>query len=214
MSPAFWAEPVNAVTNLAFIIAGVLVVLAWHNSANKSEAALFLGIWVAVIGVGSFLLHTFATRWAALADTIPILVFILVYLYLALRHYLQLSLWTSLAITVIFIPVSAGAGAATAPLLGSSAGYASALLAIFVVGLLMLQRNRTIANGLLVSAGVFAVSIVFRTIDETLCPAVSLGTHFIWHLLNAVVLYLLSMIFMRQQDRAYNENRPDPIRPV
>lgn len=175
--------------------------LAWRKSAVKPKAALFLGIWIGVIGIGSFLLHTFATRWAAAADSIPILIFILVYLYLALRHYLQLPVLVSVAITIIFVPVSVAVGWATAPLIGSSAGYASALLAIFVVGLLMLGRDRQIAIGLLITAGIFLMSIGFRTFDGPICETVSVGTHFIWHLFNAVVLFRLSMMFLRQQDR-------------
>ena len=154
-----------------------------------------------MIGIGSFLLHTFATRWAAAADTIPILVFILVYLYLALRHYLQRSVPVAILITIAFVPVSVAVGWATAPLIGSSAGYAAAWLAIFVVGMLMLGRDREIAIGLLITAGVFLVSISFRTFDGPICHTLSIGTHFIWHLLNAVVLYRLSMIFLKQRER-------------
>ena len=37
----------------------------------------------------------------------------------------------------------------------------------------------------------FVVSLAFRTMDQAVCPAFPLGTHFIWHLLNAGVLYIL-----------------------
>ena len=33
-------------------------------------------------------------------------------------------------------------------------------------------------------------SILFRSVDQTLCETWPLGTHFVWHCLNAVVLYL------------------------
>jgi hypothetical protein len=35
------------------------------------------------------------------------------------------------------------------------------------------------------------MSLIFRSIDMAVCPELPLGTHFLWHLLNAVVLYLL-----------------------
>jgi hypothetical protein len=155
-----------------------------------------------VIGVGSFLFHSFATRWAAAADSIPILVFILVYLFLAVRNYLLLPIWASVVTTVMFVPVSIAVGSITAPVLGSSSGYASALLAIFIVGYLMLKRDRRIAHGLLITAGVFLVSIGFRMADGRACVTIPVGTHFIWHMLNAVVLYRLSVIFLKQQERA------------
>jgi hypothetical protein len=37
---------------------------------------------------------------------------------------------------------------------------------------------------------VFAVALVFRTIDTPICRAWPSGTHFVWHLLNALVMYL------------------------
>ena len=40
-------------------------------------------------------------------------------------------------------------------------------------------------------AAVFAASIIFRSIDQSICAAVPLGTHFVWHTLNGLVLYLL-----------------------
>jgi len=46
-------------------------------------------------------------------------------------------------------------------------------------------------RGILAAAAIFAVSLSFRTVDRMLCGAFPLGTHFVWHLLNAVVLYLL-----------------------
>jgi len=37
---------------------------------------------------------------------------------------------------------------------------------------------------------VLLVSIFFRTIDNAVCPYFPVGSHFFWHLLNPVVLYL------------------------
>jgi hypothetical protein len=35
------------------------------------------------------------------------------------------------------------------------------------------------------------VSLVFRSIDQAVCASFPLGTHFLWHCLNGLVLYLL-----------------------
>lgn len=154
-----------------------------------------------MIGVGSFLFHTFATGWALAADVIPIIVFILAYLFLAVRHYLGAPLWASVLIAFAYIPVSALVVPVFEPIIGSSAGYAPAWMAIFIVGLLMLGRDRQVAIGLIITAGVFLASIIFRTIDGPICAHAPIGTHFIWHIFNGIVLYRLAVIFMRQQDR-------------
>ena len=42
----------------------------------------------------------------------------------------------------------------------------------------------------MIAAVVFCASLVFRTIDELVCPSFPIGTHFLWHLLNGGLLYL------------------------
>ena len=70
-NPAFWAEPLNAVSNAAFIIAALLATREYFSrpSGQRGIAEAGLILLVYVIGIGSFLFHTYATRWAAIADT-------------------------------------------------------------------------------------------------------------------------------------------------
>ena len=64
--PSFWAEPVNAVTNLAFVLAGLW---AWRRTSGLGRV---LSVVLMAIGVGSFLFHTVAEAWSGLADVLPI----------------------------------------------------------------------------------------------------------------------------------------------
>ena len=66
---SFWSEPVNAITNGAFLVAAVLLALRLRGSDDRA-AWLLTGL-VAAIGIGSFLFHTFATGWAAAAGISP-----------------------------------------------------------------------------------------------------------------------------------------------
>jgi CHASE2 domain-containing sensor protein len=73
---SFWAEPVNALTNLAFLVAAGAAYAAWRGSEARDPFGLALiGVTVA-IGLGSFAFHTLATRGAALLDVIPIAIFV------------------------------------------------------------------------------------------------------------------------------------------
>jgi hypothetical protein len=77
-----------------------------------------------------------------------------------------------------------------------SLGYVPAALALVGVGGALLasrrpQASRRAGRTLLAAAGVFALSLAFRTLDGPACAALPLGTHFLWHALNAVVLFLL-----------------------
>ena len=72
--PAFWAEPVNALTNAAFLIAAAL--LCRRADVRGDPPALALAILTGIVGIGSFLFHTLAVHWSMLADVIPIALFI------------------------------------------------------------------------------------------------------------------------------------------
>lgn len=197
LDASFWAEPLNAVTNAAFLVAAALALRIWLQRAPKDWSALALIGVVTATGIGSFLFHTYANRWSMLADVIPIAIFIHLYLFLALRRFLGASLWLAGGATALFLVASPFLGRLAAPLVGSSAGYVPALAAIFVVGALSLSRSRGLGLGLFAAGAVFTASLTFRTLDGPLCDALPFGTHFLWHLLNSTLLFLLMRLFMR-----------------
>ena len=162
----------------------------WRRTGAADRPVLSLIAVAACVGLGSFTFHTFATRLAGLADTIPIVAFIYGYLLLALRRYLGLRAWTALVVLVGFVVASHGLPRLMPGLLrGGLAHYLPALLAMIAIG--VLARAQTPGRRMLITACVFAVSLGFRTADIPMCDAFPLGTHFIWHVLNGVVLYLL-----------------------
>ena len=193
LGPDFWAEPVNAITNLAFLLAAAIM---WRRS-------LGLGRWLAgvlaLIGIGSFLFHTFAQPWAGVADVLPILVFVLLYIFAANRDFWQLSFWHALGVTLLFFPFAA----ATVPLfsmipaLGGSAAYAPVPLLILIYAVLLAKRLPEVSKGLTFGASILILSLTARTLDEPICAAVPMGTHFLWHLLNAVMLAWMIEVWTR-----------------
>jgi len=175
---------------------------------------LFLIAAVAVVGIGSFLFHTFANRWSRLADVIPIAVFIYGYFGLAMRRFFGLGLAASGGLTLAFLAFSFGFERAWLLAFGprgieatnGSVGYFPAALALFLVGLALIvrghgrdlaARRRRAGQALLVATCVFVVSLAFRTVDIALCGAWPVGTHFVWHMLNALVLFILVGAAMR-----------------
>lgn len=201
IEPGFWAEPVNAVTNLAFLIASMAAFVLWRRQSPADWPVLVLIVIVFATGVGSFLFHTFANRWSMLADVLPIAAFIHLYFFLAMRRCLGLGAWTALAITVAFFLATPPFGSLVSPVFGSSSGYILPALAVFVVGYIFRHRDPIGGNRVLAAGVVFAVSLAFRTVDEPLCTANPLGTHFLWHLLNGTVLFLLIRVLILQRAR-------------
>src|SRR6266849_1575810 len=186
---SFWAEPANALSNAAFLVAAAAALWLWRRAGSRDWPALALIVVVVAVGIGSFAFHTLATRGAVLADVIPIAIFIYGYLLLALRRFLGLAAGVAVAIVVVY---AAGAQALSwlAPprALNGSIGYLPALAALIVVARATRGQAR---RGLDLAAMIFTVSLALRTIDLAACDTFPLGTHFSWHLLNAVVLYVL-----------------------
>ncbi|MEQ9695664.1 ceramidase domain-containing protein [Shimia sp. SDUM112013] len=195
--PEYWSEPVNAVTNAAFLIAAALM---WHRLRGQDlPLARALVIILAGIGVGSYLFHSYGQIWAAIADTTPILLYVLLYIFIANRVYWGLSLWSALGATTLFFPFAA----ITVPLfrmvpgLGSSAGYAPVPLLIFLYAFALRHRLPDTARSLALGALILCISLVFRSLDLPICGALPLGTHFLWHILNALMLGWMIEVYRR-----------------
>ena len=188
VTPSFWAEPVNALSNLAFLIAAYSAFDLWRREGKGDPAILTLIVIVVAVGLGSFAFHTLATRRAMLLDVAPIGLFIYGYFQLALRRFLLLSWPVSLALLAGFVVLSlALASYVPREVLNGSSGYFPALAALIVLG--WLSRGHAVGQAMLVAAGLFVVSLIFRIVDLDGCAVWPLGTHFLWHVLNATVLY-------------------------
>jgi len=186
--PSFWAEPVNALTNVAFFVAAWAAFRLWRRNGNGDRAILALILVVVAVGLGSFAFYTLATRGAMLLDVGPIGVFIFSYVLLALRRFLALSWPLALGLFAGFIALTLGlAVGVPRPILDGSAGYFPALAMLFAIG--WPRRDRVQGRALLVAGVLFAASIALRIGDLPLCGAFPLGTHFLWHILNAAVIY-------------------------
>ncbi|KPF72908.1 hypothetical protein IP69_03475 [Bosea sp. AAP35] len=192
-----WDEPWNAVTNGAFLIAAFAAFLLWRRAGGRDRPALILIGLVFAIGIGSFLFHTMPQPWTLAADVVPIQLFAFSYFGLALARFVGLG-WVATGLgTVAFVAFALSLSGLLAPALPQelrgSAGYGAFLLGLAGVAALLWQRPDQAATARLIAlAGVvFALSLTFRTLDRPLCDVVPLGTHWLWHLLNATVLYLL-----------------------
>ncbi|MBC7778490.1 MAG: hypothetical protein H7125_00155, partial [Proteobacteria bacterium] len=73
-----------------------------------------------------------------------------------------------------------------------SDAYLPALLTLSIAAIAAATWAPAQARRLGAAAVVFIVSLTARTLDLPWCAQWPHGTHFVWHLLNAVVLYLAS----------------------
>lgn len=213
-SDALLAEPVNAASNAGFLLAalvGLVLVLRRPKYEQSADHFLLIAL-VLLIGIGSLSFHLYANRLTELADVVPIGVFMLVYLGYALNRLLYVPPgWTVLiligfaAIVSLALQVRCWPGGVGFPgadvsgatqCINGSVSYLPALFAMVIIGLLLKEREHRAAAYVLWAAAIFAVSITLRSLDLTLCDRITwqgrnLGTHAAWHLLNALMLFLL-----------------------
>lgn len=200
--PEFWAEPVNAITNVAFLIAAIA---AFRLVNRRTPLITALVVLLAAIGVGSFTFHTVATSWAATLDTTPILLFMLTYVVAFAHHFLGAPHRTAWLAAPLFVGFSFAINSVV-----DLGGYVPALAGLAVLAAIMVfYREYRYARWFAGIGALFAVSLTLRTLDEPICGAVPLGTHFLWHVLNATVLYLLIRVVAdRAGNRLYAASYP------
>ena len=237
LSPSFWAEPLNALTNGGFIFAALIgaVMIARRPSNERSHWQVFFIFNFIAIGVGSFLFHTVPNVNTALADTGPIGVFMLTYLIFALRRLAGANWLVTILAIAAFIGVIVMAfkmqcwdgrmgfsldvpPGAQAKCLNGSLGYGPALVALWLIAAWLAFSRHPAALLIFAAALTFLVSLTFRSLDQQLCAewlvlGHRMGTHFIWHLLNSLTLFLLLVAAIRCARRGEQEILPPHPKP-
>lgn len=197
-----WAEPLNALSNGAFFIAAIFaLLLARKEKALDWKSGLLITL-VFAMGVGSTLFHTFAQTWAMLTDVLPILTYQICFIVLYTRFVWGLGCLKSSVILAAFFIAMGVSMQLPREWFNGSLEYAPAIIFVALLGAVHIKKASRERFGLLAAAGVFLVSLIFRSVDMAYCAENPFGTHFIWHVLNGCVLYLTT--------RAYILNAPKP----
>lgn len=196
LEPGLLSEPLNAVTNAAFFIAAIsALLLARKEAALDWRSGLLIGL-VFVIGTGSTLFHTFATLWAMMSDSIPILIYQIAFIALYAWKVMGWNKWRVLTLLGLFFLAQYAASFAPRAWINGSMEYAPAWVFLLGLALWHIKGAARERFGLLAAAGVFTVSLAFRSVDNALCAQIPLGTHFLWHMLNGVLLYLTTRAYI------------------
>lgn len=203
---SFWSEPVNAITNLAIIFAGLAALHLYHKQfplhghRHRPNVLILIGL-VLLTGIGSFLYHTTATIWAGYADMLPIVGFIYLFHVVFLRRALAMRYKYVLGYLIIFFGLSVLLGKIWGKeALNGGIQYIPALISFYTVWVAMIALRRPGARLFGYAALTFLAAITFRSIDMLVCDAFPLGTHFMWHILNSALLYQLLKLVIQLPD--------------
>lgn len=190
----YWAEPLNAVTNAAFLVAAIIM---WRRVSDPFGRALCVILFA--IGIGSYLFHTHATVWAVILDVLPILLFVLLYIFVANYRFWNLSLTWAIIATLLYFPYAALIGATLGqhPFFAISGQYWPLPIMIGAYGIALLRRYPETGRGLIIGALILVTSLLFRSVDEIYCENWPMGTHLWWHILNGVMLGWMIEVYRR-----------------
>ncbi len=192
--PSIFAEPLNAVTNLFFIIAAVLAMQAIRKlpaDSNRTDLWLLTAALFG-IGIGSSIWHLYPTGATVLMDVIPITLFINIFLIAALRRLFTLSWRRTLCWWGLYLILTIAAQLyLPAGLLHGTVMYLPTYAALVALVFALAKRDRDTARTFMNVTTVWTISLILRTIDLEVCGQFVIGTHFLWHTLNAWVLWRL-----------------------
>ena len=189
MTPGFWAEPLNAITNIGFVLAAWFSWRCAVRTGQRNAVGASISGMIVAIGLGSFLFHTLATPLARWLDLLPIFAFKLCFIWLYLRRVIVLSTVSCCLLVLLFLLLLVGSMQYPG-LFNGSFVYLPTLLVLVLLGSYHYQCDQAGCSLLLIAAALFCLSLWLRTIDAEACVQFQLGTHFLWHLLNALVIYL------------------------
>jgi hypothetical protein len=189
IGPGLLAEPLNALSNISFLLAAWAAwVLAKRSGALSAGVRVLIAL-AASVGIGSILWHTYPVSLTLILDIVPILIFLIWYIWLYTRNVIGMrslfavaSVAAFLLATFLAIPYSG--------VLHGALVYTPGLMVALVLGAFHATERRVARFTLLAAAGVYLAALFFRTIDNEVCPVLPIGTHFLWHLLIGLVTYL------------------------
>jgi hypothetical protein len=187
LDASFWAEPINAISNLSFIVAGLFL---WRLRSPRSALMTILMI---LIGLGSFSFHTYANRLTGLLDVLAIALYLVAFSYLIPKQWSRNSLLIQvgslllLIVSIVLAHLLMNHLKPALPWLPPGI-YLGAWLTLLIYALVTQHSNKPAARFLWLAVIVFPFSLLSRQLDMLLCD--SLGpTHWLWHLLNSLTLY-------------------------
>ena len=142
-------------------------------------------------------------------DVTPILIFILTYIYFANRRFLLWSKKLSITGVILFFPYQflVVSILSSIQFFDASVQYIPVAILIFFYSGLLHKSKSNLSRELFIGATILSLSIFARTIDAPLCAIVAVGTHFIWHILNAIMLAWMIEILRRHMLAGYSVGR-------
>jgi hypothetical protein len=201
-----FAEPLNALSNLAFLVAAILAMRMMRDRPGLSRLTRALPWSLAEVSLASALYHSLHGPITFALDALSLLLFVVMAILVVLW---RASVSPALAFIALLAFVALEAAALfllPQHFLNGSITYLLMLLVLLLLMGLVARHQRSLLREMTPIAVFFAAAIFFRTIDPSVCSWFPLGTHFLWHLTAAAAaFYVIRFALHMELDKP-----PDP----
>jgi len=205
VEPGLFAEPLNLLSSFAFMTVAVLIYRHYHRHEDLAKKWIWdvhaLTFITFLIGVNSVIFHAYPTRLTELMDTVTIVFFIILYFWSVLFRIGRCTIFQALVCFVAFLGFSHIQVHQFPRALNDSIGYLSSMIALIMIAVHLHLKARPSSSHFMFAAIIGVVSLTCRAIDRELCDEISTGTHFLWHCLNASLIYILLKQLVRNVNR-------------
>lgn len=183
-------QPLNTLSNSAIFISAYFSYKLVISSRTRNRVIRLVLLVLILIGLGSTLWHGaphYLTNWA---DTLPIaILLVFVFYYLLGKLFSEKKyVWSVL---LIFLAAEAPFIFGIFPSLNGFIPYAVAFLFAFSILFSVLKKYKLSLKLPIAIITLFLTAFFFRTVDLPLCRVFPAGTHFLWHILNSFMFYLV-----------------------
>jgi hypothetical protein len=199
------AEPLNVLSSFAFIFVAVSIYRHYHRHEDLQKKWIWdvhaLTFITFLIGLNSVAFHAFPNPTTELADTLTIVLFIILYFWSVLFRIGRTNFFQALICFVAFVGFSHILVHQFPRALNDSIGYLSSMIALIMIAVHLHLKARPSSSHFMFAAIIGVVSLSCRILDRELCEETFIGTHFLWHTLNATLMYILLKQLVRNVNR-------------
>lgn len=204
-APGMLSEPLNVISSFAFMFVAIWIYRYYHRHEDLERKWIWdihaLTFLTFIIGFNSVAFHTFPNPTTELMDTLAIVMFIMIYFWSVLFRIGRCNFFQALVAFVAFLGFSHMLVAQFPNALNDSIGYLSSMISLIMIAVYLHLKARPSSQHYMMAAIVGVCSLFCRAIDHAVCPMLHVGTHFIWHMLNATLLYILLKQIVRNVNR-------------
>lgn len=199
------AEPLNVLSSFAFMAVAISIYRYYRREEDvRGKWAWDIIALMAItfiIGVNSVIFHAYPTPTTELMDTLAIVFFIMIYFWSVLFRIGRCNFFQATVCFIAFLGFSHILVHQFPKALNDSIGYLSSMIALIMIAVHLHLKARPSSQHFMLAAIVGVCSLFCRAIDKEVCSMLPVGTHFLWHMLNATLLFILLKQIIRNVNR-------------